>query len=332
VLSGQKQLMSRGYDFAKVSRWFAERSDLILLMFDPSKLDISDEFKSVIEELQPHEDKVHCVLNKADMLDTESLMRVYGALLWSMGKVFRGAEVSRVYVGSFHDKEIAREEHTALFAKDKEVLLGRLRDLPKACGMRKVNEMVKRIRLAIVNVCVLGHLRSKMPYLFNKENIQNKLIDNLESVFDTVRRKYDLAEGDFPKLDEFKAALRLADFSTFPHTSREVLISLQDMLTVDIPRIIAHVAGVVKEGPAYDSDEDDETLKLSRNKQPRMFTMPEIGKDFSVATIVIIIVLILLILTGLGMAIFFLTATEGNLIQYKTAATSFVNKFRKIEL
>ena len=55
--------------------------------------DISDEFKSVIEELQPHEDKVHCVLNKADMLDTESLMRVYGALLWSMGKVFRGAEV-----------------------------------------------------------------------------------------------------------------------------------------------------------------------------------------------------------------------------------------------
>jgi hypothetical protein len=216
--------MSRGYDFAKVSRWFAERSDLILLMFDPSKLDISDEFKSVIEELQPHEDKVHCVLNKADMLDTESLMRVYGALLWSMGKVFRGAEVSRVYVGSFHDKEIAREEHTALFAKDKEVLLGRLRDLPKACGMRKVNEMVKRIRLAIVNVCVLGHLRSKMPYLFNKENIQNKLIDNLEVVFDTVRRKYDLAEGDFPKLDEFKAALRLADFSTFPHTSREVLI------------------------------------------------------------------------------------------------------------
>ena len=51
-------------------------SDLILLMFDPSKLDISDELKSVIEELQPFEEKVHCVLNKADNLDTESLMRV----------------------------------------------------------------------------------------------------------------------------------------------------------------------------------------------------------------------------------------------------------------
>ena len=51
---------------------------MILLMFDPSKLDISDEFKAVIEELQAHEDKVHCVLNKADALDTEALMRVYG--------------------------------------------------------------------------------------------------------------------------------------------------------------------------------------------------------------------------------------------------------------
>jgi hypothetical protein len=36
-----------------------------------------------------------------------------------------------VYVGSFHDKPIAREEHSVLFAKDREVLLSRLMDLPK---------------------------------------------------------------------------------------------------------------------------------------------------------------------------------------------------------
>ena len=182
VLSGEKQRTSRGYDFSKVCRWFAERSDLILLLFDCSKLDISDEFKSVIEELQPHEDKVHCVLNKADQLDQESLMRVYGALLWSMGRIFKGAEVARIYVGSYRDEPIAREEHTALFEKDKKVLLSHLKQLPKACSMRKVNEMVKRIRLAVVHVCLVGTLRSKMPYLWGHEKAQAKLIEDLQKV------------------------------------------------------------------------------------------------------------------------------------------------------
>ena len=63
---------------------------MILLLFDSYKLDISDEFKGVIENLKDHDDKVHCVLNKADALDPESLMKVYGALLWSMAKIMKG--------------------------------------------------------------------------------------------------------------------------------------------------------------------------------------------------------------------------------------------------
>ena len=32
--------------YCQVAKWFAERSDLVLLMFDGLKLDISDEFKA----------------------------------------------------------------------------------------------------------------------------------------------------------------------------------------------------------------------------------------------------------------------------------------------
>ena len=47
VLSGEKQRIERTYNFIDVCAWFAARCDLILLLFDPHKLDISDEFKQV---------------------------------------------------------------------------------------------------------------------------------------------------------------------------------------------------------------------------------------------------------------------------------------------
>jgi len=174
----------------------------------------------VIEELQPHEEKIHCVLNKADQLDSEALMRVYGALTWSMGRVFKGAEVARVYVGSFHDGTNAnphKESHSALFARDKETLMKRLLELPKACAMRKVNEMVKRIRLLIVNICILSHLRKSMPLLYGKDKHQLYLIEHLADVYKAVKQQYGLADGDFPKLEPFQVKLRTADFNKFPY-------------------------------------------------------------------------------------------------------------------
>ena len=57
------------------------------MLFDCSKLDISDEFEEVVKSLDGNHDKVRCLLNKADQVDPQELFRVYGALLWSLGKV-----------------------------------------------------------------------------------------------------------------------------------------------------------------------------------------------------------------------------------------------------
>ncbi len=76
VLSGEKQRIGRAYDFPEVVEWFAERVDRIILLFDAHKLDISDEFKSVIESLKGHDDKIRVILNKADSITGQQLMRV----------------------------------------------------------------------------------------------------------------------------------------------------------------------------------------------------------------------------------------------------------------
>ena len=59
ILAGQQQFgKERGYDFPAVLEWFAERVDRILILFDAHKLDISDEFKKVLDAMKQYEEKV----------------------------------------------------------------------------------------------------------------------------------------------------------------------------------------------------------------------------------------------------------------------------------
>lgn len=44
--------------FRKVVEWFADRSDLIFLVFDAHKLDMGGEFREVMSAIKQHGDRV----------------------------------------------------------------------------------------------------------------------------------------------------------------------------------------------------------------------------------------------------------------------------------
>ncbi|KAK9689374.1 hypothetical protein RND81_09G055300 [Saponaria officinalis] len=242
VLSGEKQRTDRSYDFTGVTSWFASKCDLILLLFDPYKLDISDEFKRVISSLQGHDDKIRVILNKADQVDTQQLMRVYGALMWSLGKVLNTPEVTRVYIGSFGDapsNEAAADSiGQDLFLKEQNDLLADLKDIPKNACNRRVNEFVKRARAAKVHALIISHLKKEMPILIGKAKAQESLITNLEVEFRKVQREFHLPAGDFPDVEQFREVLKDYNIDKFEKLKPKLIQTVDDMLSNDIPELL----------------------------------------------------------------------------------------------
>ncbi|XP_067680724.1 EH domain-containing protein 3-like [Haliotis asinina] len=241
ILSGEKQRVDRGYDFAGVLEWFAERVDRIILLFDAHKLDISDEFRRAIDAIKGYDEKIRIVLNKADMVDHQQLMRVYGALMWSLGKVLNTPEVARVYIGSFWDQPLHYDMNRKLFELEETDLFKDLQSLPRNAALRKLNDLIKRARLAKVHATIISQLRKEMPSMFGKDSKKKELINKLADTFATLQREYQISPGDFPDVRRMQEQLQHHDFTKF-HTLKPKLVETVDhMLANDISRLMQMV-------------------------------------------------------------------------------------------
>eukprot|EP00931_Biecheleriopsis_adriatica_P045635 TRINITY_DN26133_c0_g1_i1.p1 TRINITY_DN26133_c0_g1~~TRINITY_DN26133_c0_g1_i1.p1 ORF type:complete len:635 (-),score=127.74 TRINITY_DN26133_c0_g1_i1:49-1953(-) len=89
----------RGYNFVEVVRWWAKRSDLILLLFDPDKPGTTGETLDVLtKSLSGLNHKFLVILNKVDKLDNSiDFARAYGALGWALSKVIKRKDIPQVY-------------------------------------------------------------------------------------------------------------------------------------------------------------------------------------------------------------------------------------------
>ncbi|KAI4889811.1 hypothetical protein NFI96_009687 [Prochilodus magdalenae] len=238
-----------GYDFAAVLEWFAERVDRIILLFDAHKLDISDEFSEVIKALKNHEDKIRVVLNKADQIETQQLMRVYGALMWSLGKIVNTPEVIRVYIGSFWSHPLLIPDNRKLFEAEEQDLFKDIQSLPRNAALRKLNDLIKRARLAKFLTCqytkvhayIISSLKKEMPSVFGKENKKKELINSLGEIYSRIEREHQISPGDFPNLKKMQEQLQAHDLNKFQPLKMKLLDTVDDMLAHDIAQLMVLV-------------------------------------------------------------------------------------------
>ncbi|XP_063350026.1 EH domain-containing protein 2-like [Pelmatolapia mariae] len=241
ILTAAKRKLSRGYDFAAVLRWFAERVDRIILLFDAHKLEFSDELTRAFGALCGYEDKLRVVLNKADRVDSQHLMRVYGALMWSLGKVFQTPEILRVYVGSFWSEPRQMCDHYQLIELEEEDLLADIRNLPRNAAVRKLNDLVKRARLVRAHAHIISYLKQEMPTIFCRESKKHNLIYQLPVIFNKIQQQHRVPAGDFPDCTKMQEKLLGQDFSKFKKLKPSLMASLDKLLSTDIAKLVPYI-------------------------------------------------------------------------------------------
>uniref|UniRef100_A0AAZ3R8G4 Uncharacterized protein n=1 Tax=Oncorhynchus tshawytscha TaxID=74940 RepID=A0AAZ3R8G4_ONCTS len=238
ILSSAKRRMSRGYDFPAVLRWFAERVDHIILLFDAHKLEFSDELTRAFGALCGYEDKLRVVLNKADRVDSQQLMRVYGALMWSLGKVFQTPEILRVYIVSLWSQPRLLSDHCQLLELEELDLLADIRNLPRNAAIRKLNDLVKRARLVRAHAHIINHLKQEMPTVFCKESKKQNLIYKLPLIFSKIQQQQRVPAGDFPDCAKMQERLMGQDFTKFKTLKPSLMASLDKLLSNDIAKLM----------------------------------------------------------------------------------------------
>ena len=105
-------------------------------------------------------------------------------------------------------------------------------------AVRKINELVKRVRLAKTHAYIISYLKEQMPSFMGLAKKQAQLIENLSQVFRSVMKKWNLSAGDFPNLDDFKAKLAEHDFSKFSLIRQKLLDDVETVLGFDFPRLM----------------------------------------------------------------------------------------------
>ncbi|KAL8558465.1 hypothetical protein ACOMHN_052282 [Nucella lapillus] len=225
IIENKKQ-QARGYPFNEVCQWFIDRAHLIFLVFDPSKLDIGSELEILFDQLKGHQAKLRLILNKADTVTTQELMRVYGALFWSLAPLVNEVEPPRVYVSSLRSEAYRPATMHSLFQEEEMSLLTDITQMLRYQLEYKIAATRRHAVLVRLHALMVEAYRKaftqSQPVFGSGDNVWADILSDPDrfSVYNLILQNADMSVHDLPTpatYETFFSRNNLANFKPLSH-------------------------------------------------------------------------------------------------------------------
>ncbi|KAM9792672.1 sarcalumenin [Neosynchiropus ocellatus] len=259
IIENRKQ-QERGYPYNEVCQWFIDRADLIFLVFDPTKLDVGGELEMLFKQMKGRESQIRLILNKADSLSTQDLMRVYGALFWSMAPLVNVTEPPRVYVSSFWPQDYAVDTSRELFMKEEISLLEDLNQVIENQIENKIAFIRQHgIRVRIHALLVDRYLQTyydRLGWFSDPYEVFQDIVTDPDKyyIFKSILAKTNVSKFDLPDKEAYQDFFGVNPVSSFKQLSQHcswsggcLLDRLEKAISQELPALLSSVS---KDTPA----------------------------------------------------------------------------------
>jgi hypothetical protein len=252
IIESRKQ-QERLYPFNDACQWFIDRADLILAIFDPTRLDAGMELEAIFDQLKGREAQVRIILNKADTVRPADLMRVQGTLFWSLSPMIGSAEPPIIYAGSYWSRPYRNGSPARLFKAQEEALLMDVRD---AIDSRVENRIALTRRHAVrvrnhakMVDCYLKTYYNQKSFFGSKKKVATDIVENPHDyrIYEGISTLTNVSRYDLPDPGVYRDFFHLHALYDFPSLQSTCtyfkgcpMTKLDTCISFDLPDILSH--------------------------------------------------------------------------------------------
>jgi len=191
-------------------------------VYDYAKLDIGPETEALLDQLKGRESQVRIVLNKADEITAEELLKIQGNLVWNVSPLMASVEPPTLYAGSFWSRPYKTGAPKRLL-KSQEMSL--LKDIKDAIDRRVENRIATARRFAVrvrnhakMVDCYLTTYKNNKGIFGDKKKISQDILDNPSKyhIYEGLSTLTNISRYDLPDPDTYRDFFNVHPLYDFP--------------------------------------------------------------------------------------------------------------------